>query len=308
MPLQLEDYRNQITPVSGDFQLEIFLRGWSKNLLLESVGVKRPEILRHVADAFLDAGARLLVAPTDRANVATLAKEIDDEVLRREDVAEMIVASIRICRAAVDEQPVAGCRVIGAMGPTEELVSLDEIEADVLFDAYRDQAQALATAGADAIICRGFTEIESLVIAVKAARKGTELPVIGSMSFDAGTDFTETVLGVSVADACRQLCEAGAAVVGCDRGEYPDATATIVSRMKQSCDRPIWAEINAGLPDLREQDVVYSETPQEYVARLEGIVNAGATFIAGGRGASVAHIAQLAAALRKRPRRKSSGP
>jgi methionine synthase I (cobalamin-dependent) len=129
------------------------------------------------------------------------------------------------------------------------------------------------------------------------------LPVIGSMTFDSGPEQVETALGTTVPQACAEMAEAGAAVVGCDCGDSPDSAPAVVSLIRQSCDLPIWVKVDAGQPELVEGRVVYPETPQEFAGRLKPLAQQGANFVGGCCGASAGHIAALAA-IRNKPRRK----
>ena len=135
-----------------------------------------------------------------------------------------------------------------------------------------------------------------LRLAVEAVLKVVNVSVIGSMAFDSGADYAETVMGVSVPSACAELLQAGVAVVGCDRSAFPDSAASVVSLLHDSCDLPIWAEVNAGQPEFGDPLPTYPETPEQFAARLEPLADAGARFIGGGRGATAAHITSLAAA------------
>jgi methionine synthase I (cobalamin-dependent) len=193
--------------------------------------------------------------------------------------------------------------VFGAVGPIERLLLLDEIGESALSEAYARQAEALAAGGADAILCRSFVEVGALVVAIRAAIQATGLPVIGSMTFDSGPEQVETALGTTVPQACAEMAEAGAAVVGCDCGDSPDSTPAVVSLIRQSCGLPIWVKVDAGLPELVEGRVVYPETPPEFAGRLESLVQEGANFVGGCCGASAGHVAALAT-IRNQPRRK----
>jgi len=308
MAFDITHYRNTLVVTDGDWRSELFLRGWKGTSDLERANLSKPDIVRDVAEAFLDAGAKVLVTSTAGANVLSLAERLDAKDMTENEILAMNREGAAICRAAASEYPAKDLLVFGAMGPTEQLLMLNEIEDATLHDAYETQAGALAAGGVDAILCRSFTEIQALSIAVKAATSATGLPVVGSMTFDCGPEQTETTLGVTIPQACAEMVDAGASVVGCDCGENPDAAQAVVTLMRQSCGLPIWVKINAGVPQLVEGRVAYPETPDEFTRRLAPLAQAGANFVGGCHGASVDHIAAMAAS-RKEPKSKrgSSG-
>ncbi|MFQ5430599.1 MAG: homocysteine S-methyltransferase family protein, partial [Phycisphaerae bacterium] len=183
-----------------------------------------------------------------------------------------------------------------------------EIDEETLSRAYRRQAAALAEGGVDGILCRSFTELDALRIALEAAKAATNLPLIGSMVFDSGPDFTETVMHVTVPQAAAAIREAGASMVGCDHAEHPDAAADVVGMLRAACDLPVWVEINAGRAELSEDRRVYPETPKAYGERLPALAQAGATIIGGGRGATRDHIAAMRQARDRFLRRRKGRP
>ncbi len=306
MAFKPADYLNKLVVTDGDLAAELLSRGWQASVAFEHANVRRPDIVHDVAGAFLDAGAKVLVTNTAAANALCLADLLESDAgTTAEGLAEVLKLNRQgaaICRAATREHPAEELWVFGAMGPTERLLTLEEVDQTTVHEAYKAQAESLAEGGVDAILCRSFSEIQTLVIAVRAAAEATGLPVIGSMTFDCGPEQTETTLGVTVPQACAELVEAGAAMVGCDCGENPDGAPAVVGLMRERCDLPIWVKVNAGMPQLAEGRVVYPESPEEFAERLPALREAGASFVGGCCGARGEHIAAMAAAQRARRR------
>jgi len=302
-----DDYRSSILIAVGDISAEFPDKDRLAPGLSEQANVRVPDIVREIAGRFLDGGADILVTLTDGANAVGMSEPLESGDLTLEQVLAMNRQGAELCREAVIARQGSSAFVFGAIGPVEPLLVLNEISEQALLDAYTAQAEALVAGGADAVLCRSFTEIRMLRLAVEAARKVVNVPVIGSMAFDSGADYTETVMGVSVPSACAELLDAGVATVGCDRSAFPDTTVSVVSLLRDSCDLPIWAEVNAGQPEFGGPLPIYPETPAQFAARLEPLADAGARFIGGGRGATAAHITAFAAArdhyLKKTQRR-----
>lgn len=295
MTPSLADYRGKLLLAGPDWRLELFARGWPRSAMIEQANLTKPDIVRHSADAALDAGADILVTNTEAANVVGLADRIESGEIDVDAVMELNRRGAALCRSAVSDEPTARTLVFGAIGPVEPLLTLDEIEESVLESAYASQVAALADGGVDAIICRHFSELAALLVAVRAA-KVAKLPIVACMVFDCGADYRETALGVTVPQACAALIEAGVAMVGCDDGENPDSTVGIVASIRSATTLPIWAALKAGLPQLIDGKIVYPEKPSDYSIRLKALVKAGANVIAGGSGVSTDHLAAMAAA------------
>lgn len=290
----------------GDLRGELTARGWNQPGLCELANLEKPEWVRDIGESFLDAGAQILVANTPSANPIALARKFDNKEVSAEQIAEMCRRGAQLYREAVDEFPSKDRYVFGVIGPVEPLLMLGEVTEKDLADAYANQSKSLVAGGVDAILCRGFTELAALQIAVRAAQS-TNLPVIAAMAFDAGADQTETTLGVTVPQMCEALVKqppsAVVSALGCD-GESPDTAAKVVALLRQSTKLPIWVAIDAGLPQLIEGRAAYTEPPEQFAERLKSLVAAGANIIAGRRGVTPAHIAALVKADRAPERRR----
>ncbi len=292
------DYRDRVLIADGDYQLEAVLRGWPRGTATAEMSLSRPDIATAVAGAFLDAGSDLLVTPTSTANLLARDVALAGEQAGFEKFAELNRRWARLCRDAVSQSQAAKRWVLGAVGPPARLLLLREIERGQVIEAYEQQIAALRDGGVDGIVCRGFTELDALVMAVEAA-EAFGLPIIGCMAFDGGPSRTETTLGVTAMQAGAALEAAGAAAAGLDGGENPDGAAGVVSLLRKSCGLPLWAAVDAGQPQLVEGRVEYPEEPAAFASRLAPLVSAGASVVAGGRGVRAAHVAALSSEREK---------
>jgi methionine synthase I (cobalamin-dependent) len=298
--IKLEDYRTKLVIADGDVRGELLTRGWDAARPIELAVLQRPEIVRDVAEAFLDAGATVLTTNTASANRIAMAELIRSGEVTEKQIEELNRDGAAIARKAADGHPKGRSLVLGTIGPVEELLCLEEIEEEKLEAAYSIQAKHLAAGGCDAILCGSFTDLESLCAAVRAAHGGAGLPVIGSLKFDSGAQVNETSMGVTAPQACAALAAVSAECVGCEVGESPQSAIEVVSLMRKSTQSPIWVRLQAGMPNLVEGRVVYVETPAEFAVVCGKIVSAGANFMGGGAGAGTDHIAAVAAGSRTR--------
>lgn len=298
-------FRNRPGIADGDVREALLARGWDRGRPVEFAVLDRPEVVRGIAETFLDAGAGLVITPTAGANAFAMdgsgvGSAWTPETLRAANrrCAELYAAAVRECAS--------GERfALGAMGPCPQLMLLGEVSEQELAAAYDAQARALADGGIHGIICVGFVELEALVAAVKSAIMATGLPVIGMMRFDSGAEQQETTLGVTPPQASAALKAAGAVAVGCEGSENPNALASIVSIMREACDLPVMVRVQAGQAELLEGEVTYPETPETFAERLDALWRSGAAMIGGGCGTTDAHIAALSSAVRKLGRKRT---
>lgn len=290
MSWDISQFQDVIGIAAGDFRPE-FDRQDPSGLWERAAVDRREDVVAAVASR-IHAGADLVVAFTDRLNRVALSGSIDAESADIEAMIEWnqaIVSCFREAASGSERPPLVFC----AIGPVEGLWMLEELSASDLHAAYSEQVRRCIDAGADGFLCRSFSELEPMRIAVRAIREAGDLPIIGSMTFDAGADAMDTATGTSIPEACRMLQEEGADMIGVDRGEFPDGTAAIVSLMAESGTLPVYAEVNAGRAEIVDQRVVFREPPAAYGERLERLRDAGVRIVGGGLGAGSDHIVQL---------------
>lgn len=288
MPVSVRDYCSTPRIACGDWRLELGTRVAPPPGIWDLASVASADMVRLVADAFLDAGADILTTHTPKANAITMDGN---------PIAEINRQWATLCRAAIESHPRKNRLLLGTIGPVEPLITLNEITADRLEAAYTEQASALASGGVDGFLCHGFTELAALRAAVSAADK-VGLPVIACMTFDSASEPPTTALGITIAQAVAELSDAGVAALGGDVGDSPESMVDVVTTLRKATSLPLWATITPGSPQLVDGRVVYVEKPADFASRAPALRKAGASIIAGGRGVSAAHIAALAS-LRK---------
>lgn len=185
--------------------------------------------------------------------------------------------------------------VLGSVGPTGKLLMMEEISPAELYDAFREQAIALAEGGADAIVVETMTDLEEAVIAVKAARENTNLPVICTMTFDKLiTGEYRTMMGISPDEMIRPLMDAGASVIGANCGNGMEGMTEIVRIIRlTNHEVPVLVHANAGMPVYSEGETIFPETPGETASHIRSLVEAGVNIIGGCCGTTPEHILEI---------------
>ncbi|MBM4001119.1 MAG: hypothetical protein FJ297_16555 [Planctomycetes bacterium] len=248
---------------------------------------EHPDRVEEVASAYADAGSRILLTNTFRANriamQGTVWESSIDELNRR--------------GVAISRRAAAGrALVFGSIGPSGKILMTGEVSADALGDAFREQAAALASAGADALVIETMSDLDEARIAVDAARS-TELPVAVCMVFDSGTRHDRTMMGRTPEQCAEALTIAGADIVGANCGQGIEGFVEIGRRLRSATDRPIWIKANAGLPETNGHAMRYPGTPRQFADAVPSLIDAGVTFLGGCCGTTPEHITALGRSL-----------
>lgn len=205
---------------------------------------------------------------------------------------EINIAGADIARRAFGDRP---GWVLGDIGPFGGLLEpYGNVSAESVEQAFNEQAEALVSAGVDAIIVETQTSLEELGIALAAATKAGSPCVIASMAFDemlAGNE-VRTMMGVSPEAAAAFMAENGADILAlnCGTGIDMAKAADAARRYRSVSNLPIMAQPNAGQPVLENMQVVYKQSPLEMAAGLDDLLAAGASIVGGCCGSTPEHI------------------
>lgn len=279
--------RNGPALSDGAWGTELQARGLALGEIPDYWNLEHADRVEAVARAYVEAGSDIILTNTFRANAIALAGHAD---LTRLD--EVNRAGVEISKRAAG----ARARVFASIGPSGKLLMTGEVDESSLRAAFEQQAQALAAGGADAIVIETMSDLAEAGFAIDAAR-GTGLPVVACMVYDAGKKKDRTMMGTTPEQAAEALAEAGADVIGANCGNGIEGYIPVCARLASATDLPIWIKANAGVPTLEGDKVVYHSTPEEFSSRVGELIEAGASFIGGCCGTNPAFIAALRARL-----------
>jgi len=267
----------------GAWGTELQKRGLAAGETPDFLNLTHPEQVEAVARAYVEAGSRVVLTNTFRANRIAVAQH--PQVDR---IAEVNRAAVEISRRAADGRAF----VFASMGPSGKLLLTGKVSEAELREAFEEQASAQAEAGADAIVVETMADLGEARIAIEAA-KATGLPVVACMVFDSGKQRDRTMMGVRPEQAAEELTRFGADVVGANCGTGVEEFVAICASMASATHLPIWVKANAGLPHFDQGEVVYPCDPQHFAGHLPALLEAGADFVGGCCGTSPDYIAAL---------------
>ena len=257
----------------------------------EKWNLDRPDVVRGIAVAYIAAGSQLVESNSFGASRFKL-KHYGLEGM----AAEINTAAARLSREAAGDK----AHVIASIGPTGKLLLMGDVTEAELYDAFAEQAVALAAGGADACCIETFAAIDEAVCAVKAVKENTALEIICTFTFERTVQGEyRTMMGTAPADIVAPLTEAGADIIGTNCGNGSERMIEVVSELRTAApSTPILVHANAGMPVNRDGVDVFPETPAEMAAHVPALVKAGANIIGGCCGTTPAHITAIRDAIR----------
>jgi 5-methyltetrahydrofolate--homocysteine methyltransferase len=272
----------------------------------------RPDVIRGIHAAYLEAGADIIETNTFNATVISQAEYGLEAIVH-----ELNVEGARIARAACDEytakNPDKPRFVAGVLGPTSRTCSLSpdvndpgfrNVSFDQLVDDYVAAARGLTEGGADLLLIETVFDTLNAKAAVFAVEKffdevGRRWPVMISGTI---TDASGRTLSGQTAEAFwNSLRHANPISFGFNCALGPKDMRQHVEELAHLADTHVSAHPNAGLPNAFGE---YDETPADMVNHLREWAQSGFLNIVGGCcGTTPDHIRAFAEAMDGMPPR-----
>ncbi|MDR1292866.1 MAG: homocysteine S-methyltransferase family protein [Clostridiales Family XIII bacterium] len=213
---------------------------------------------------------------------------------------EALRAGVRIARKAAAEAmapggAAGGRRVFTALdiGPVGGIIGMtNDMTHDEAIEIFAQTVGIGAGEGADLILIETMADIAEALDAITAARAESDLPVICTMTFDAGG---RTFMGVSPDEFVKAALEAGADAVGANCSVGPDEMLPIAEAIvKAAGGAPVLVQPNAGQPRMgKGAEVYYDVTPEGFADGVFKMIEAGAALVGGCCGTTPDMIAYL---------------
>ena len=235
----------------------------------EELNITDPALIESIHGKYAAAGSRIVNANTFGASAHKLAES-------EYSLEEIIAAGIGCCKRA--------CAPYGALaaldvGPLGELLEPNGTLAfEDAVSEFGRIVRAGVAAGADLVFLETFTDLYELKAALLAVKENSTLPVLASMSFEAGG---RTFTGCTVESFAATARGLGADAVGINCSLGPKEIFPMAKRLTEAVSGsfPVFVKPNAGLP--RADGSGYDITPQLYAMQMKPYRELG-LFAAGG--------------------------
>ncbi|MEM5516175.1 homocysteine S-methyltransferase family protein [Henriciella sp. AS95] len=264
----------------------------------------RPDIVRELHDAYYEAGAD--ISETNTFSATTIAQA--DYDLDAETVRQLNLEGARIGREAADawtaKTPDKPRFLAGSIGPLNKMLSMSsdvndpgarEVTFDQVYQAYREQIQALNEGGVDLYLIETITDTLNCKACIKAimdleAEGMEKLPIwiSGTITDRSG----RTLSGQTVEAFWNSVRHAKPFAIGLNCALGADLMRPHIAELSRIANTLVAAYPNAGLPNEMGE---YDETAEETSGAVNAWARDGIVNILGGCcGTGPEHIAAIA--------------
>jgi|GEM_PF-16339 len=258
--------------------------------------IDHPDRIANLHQSFIDAGSDIVLTNTFGGTRYRLKLH-----QAQDRVKELNHAAVKIARGQADKagRPVL---VAGSMGPTGEILEpVGPVSIQEAQDAFKEQADALAQAGADVLWIETLSSEQEIEAAVNAA-VSTGLPVVCTLSFDTNG---RTMMGIAPGmfaqlDSANHLFACGA---NCGVGPG-ETVAGILNLANAATPQTVMvAKANCGIPNYVDGRLEYDGTPELMAEYARLAIDAGARIVGGCCGTSPTHVKAMHSALQSHQKR-----
>ncbi|MBE7957862.1 bifunctional homocysteine S-methyltransferase/methylenetetrahydrofolate reductase [Bacillus amyloliquefaciens] len=278
----LQDLKERI--LIGDGAMGTLLYSYGIDRCFEELNVSKPEEIKRIHKAYVEAGADIIQTNTYGANFIKLSRYgLEDETKKINQKA------VRIARASSD-----GAYVLGTMGGirtfNKNAYSLEEIKR-----SFREQLYLLLHEEPDGLLLETYYDLEEAREVLKIARKETELPIMLNVSMHEQGVLQD---GTPLREALRSIADLGADITGinCRLGPYHMIEA--LTEVPIFRDAYLSVYPNSSLPSLEEGRLVYDTDDAYFRESAVQFRTQGARIIGGCCGTTPNHIRAMAEAVR----------
>ena len=257
----------------------------------EALNLDQPELIRRMAADYFNAGSEMVLTTSFGGSNFMLKKYGYGDRVR--EINRLAAQHARVVASPWHY-------VVGSVGPTGEILESNAgttSDAEV-YDAFVEQITALEEGGADAVVIETMISSEEAVLAAKAAKEHTNLIVMSTMMYDKGPRGWFTMMGDTPEKATKKLRDAGVDIVGANCGSGSDRMIEVARAIRETDDGYMLIHSNAGIPAIRQGQIVYSETPEYMVERFMSLADIGINIMGGCCGTTPRHIRALADAIK----------
>ncbi|NSW75662.1 MAG: homocysteine S-methyltransferase family protein [Candidatus Atribacteria bacterium] len=264
----------------------------------EEWNLSHPEIVREIHQSYVDAGADLIQTNTFGANRLRLQKYNLAEKIR--DINRQAVS---IARSTLKP----GVVLLASIGPLGEFLEpFGDLTHQKARDTFQEQVEILREAGIEFFHLETFNSSQEAMLAFEAVHE-TGGKAMVSFTFDRRGNKFATLLGETPESLVSTFSTLPILSLGANCGTgMKEMIAIMAEYRKHHPHLFLSAKPNAGVPQLRGETVVYTETPEDFARGAIDLLALNVQIIGGCCGTDERYIKALKDATEKERTREKT--
>ncbi len=247
--------------------------------------IKKPEVVRAVHEAYLNAGCNILKTNTFGTNRHKLEGS-------GYSVSEISKKAVDLAKEAIRASKGSAHKFVAFdIGPTGKLLEpLGDLKFEKAVSLFGEAIDAGAKAGADLVLIETMSDTYELKAAVLAAKERSSLPICATVTLDQNE---RLITGGELAAVVSLLEGLGVEALGLNCGLGPLEMLPVLKKLRKLSSLPLILNPNAGLPEFENGNTVYKLSPKEFAKLMLEAAEGGAQLLGGCCGTTPRHIQAL---------------
>ncbi len=257
----------------------------------ESWNITQPEKIKQIHFEYFGAGSDIVLTNTFGGSRLKLEAHGHGDKVKEYNTRAVEIAK-EIC-------PLNGY-IAGDIGPSGKfLPPVGSITEQELLENFIEQTTILAEAYVDLFFIETMVDLKEAEIAVKAAKRVSNIPIFASITYKKTKRGFFTIMGNSIEQCSKVLKEAGADAIGANCTISSEEMIDLIPLIVNSTDLPIIAKPNAGQPQLVEGKTIYLSKPAEFTRDIQQMIKNGATIVGGCCGSNPKFINEISNQIKR---------
>ncbi len=253
-------------------------RGLTKGKAPEAWNMEWPEEIIILHSSYLEAGADIIKSNTFGVNA-----------LKYENYEEYIKNAFFCAKEAMKDYPES--YLAFDMGPLGKLLKpWGDLDFEKAVETFKKNAVLAEKYGADLILIETMNDAYETKAALLACKEASNLPVFVTNVYDEGK---RLMTGATPLCMIAILEAMGANAIGMNCSQGPDKMLPVVKDFGKYCSIPVIVNPNAGLPEMKNGDTVYSFDAEVFSDHGIEIAKNGGFILGGCCGTSFNYISSL---------------
>lgn len=254
----------------------------------ELLNIKNPELVIGMHQAFLEAGANIVLTNAFAAHPFKLRE-------RGEDPEKIISLAVAHVKTAIERHKIKHGNHLAYtaldLGPIGQFLEpFGDLSFDKAYNAFKEMASIGEKAGADLILIETMSDTYELKAAVLGAKEGSNLPIVATVVFE---ENQRLLTGADVPTVVALLEGLGVDALGINCSLGPRQMIPIVEELVKYSSTPIAVVPNAGMPVVENGETVYKIGPEEFSEIMAKFAHQGVHLLGGCCGTTPEHISAL---------------
>ncbi len=259
--------------------------------------ITKPQAIETVHTGFLDVGCDVIETNTFGGTPVVLAEYGIAEMAYELNLKAAQLARRIASDYSTKEKP---RWVAGSIGPGTKLPTLGHITYRELKRAYTEQVRGLLDGRVDLLIvetCQDLLQTKAALASIfdQFEERRMRIPVIAQVTIEV---FGTMLNGTEISAALTALEPFPIDVIGMNCGTGPKHMTESIKYLCENAPLPVSVLPNAGLPEVRDGEQYYSETPESFTAQIVHFArDFGVNVVGGCCGTRPAHLKAVVEAM-----------